>query len=799
MGQSVTSSGNALCLGANSALSSFFDGVFDDVRVYSGAGALSAQQVAGLYGMGYGVSVVASDPDAGVQDDTLLAHVSNGGFCIPTAQAPDNGGQFTLARSGDCSQALTVYFEVATGAGHPSPGTDYQLVDGGGNSVPLFPVSGQNSDVGQATLLAGHDTAVINVLSLSPAPATMSLNSVDLTLAPEGPYLPAGASQQAAAVALQQNDLAGRWLLDGNTSNSGSGRATMSLVGGPSYDGADLSLVLNGTSQYADISQSANPINIGTGPFTLSAWIKLDGSVATLDGADYPILSSANGLFRLFVAGGNIWDWGLGFMAGEGPMEGIASSQDVRALLLNHQWHQVTATRDNFGILRIYLDGQFVGASTEFGFCSFPVTASTPADILVGADPWGNYFKGSIADVCIYTRALSPDEIALAGSTIVFASGTTVVNPSLPAGANITVENGTTLDLGGQSYAFGAVTIDGGSIVDGSINASSYVSYIPAGAAGAIAANLGGTGELTQAGGGTLILSGNNTYTGNTTIRGGTLQIGNGGAGEGLASPTIANSSTLAFNHSDALTYSGGISGGGTLIQTAGATTLSGANSSTGGMAVNGGALVLSNGANSFSGGVQLNGGTLNFVPGALAGNAIACNGGALEWAGGNTQDVSSQIDISGAGQTAYLDTNGNNVAFAAAIGGSGGLTKLGAGTLTLTGTNTYGGGTTVNGGALCLGAGAPAGVIRGNLTINSGAAVEASTNWSLGYESGACVSAIAINGGTLQFYGSANGGGTAASTITMTGGAIGGTAFDWYDGVTATPTLTTVAGSAPR
>ena len=65
--------------------------------------------------------------------------------------------------------------------------------------------------------------------------------------------------------------------------------------------------------------------------------------------------------------------------------------------------------------------------------------------------------------------------------------------------------------------------------------------------------------------GGGLTLTGPNTFTGPTTVNGGTLQIGNGGSGEGLASPTItmSNNATAAFNHADALLYVGSISGSG--------------------------------------------------------------------------------------------------------------------------------------------------------------------------------------------------------------------------------------------
>jgi len=80
-----------------------------------------------------------------------------------------------------------------------------------------------------------------------------------------------------------------------------------------------------------------------------------------------------------------------------------------------------------------------------------------------------------------------------------------------------------------------------------------------------------GTGILQQAGTGTLILTGANTYTGGTTIAAGTLQIGSGGT-SGSLTGNVANSGTLIFNRNDVVTYSGAVTGG-TLIN-AGAGTL---------------------------------------------------------------------------------------------------------------------------------------------------------------------------------------------------------------------------------
>jgi autotransporter-associated beta strand protein len=80
-----------------------------------------------------------------------------------------------------------------------------------------------------------------------------------------------------------------------------------------------------------------------------------------------------------------------------------------------------------------------------------------------------------------------------------------------------------------------------------------------------VGVELTGAQGLTKLGTGILVLSANNSYTGNTTISAGALRIGNGGT-TGHVLGNIANSGTLTFNRSDLYTFGGTISGAGRVV-----------------------------------------------------------------------------------------------------------------------------------------------------------------------------------------------------------------------------------------
>ncbi|HEX5218331.1 MAG TPA: autotransporter-associated beta strand repeat-containing protein [Verrucomicrobiae bacterium] len=118
-------------------------------------------------------------------------------------------------------------------------------------------------------------------------------------------------------------------------------------------------------------------------------------------------------------------------------------------------------------------------------------------------------------------------------------------------------------------------------------------------------------------------------------------------------------------------------------------------------------------GVNTFAANLNLNGGLVRFstldtaLPGSLGIlNRLNFDGGGLQWADGNTADITVRpVTIQTGG--ARLDVGANDVIFANAFGnnGPGGLTKTGTGTLTLNGNNNYNGSTLIEQGVLALGA----------------------------------------------------------------------------------------------
>jgi autotransporter-associated beta strand protein len=187
---------------------------------------------------------------------------------------------------------------------------------------------------------------------------------------------------------------------------------------------------------------------------------------------------------------------------------------------------------------------------------------------------------------------------------------------------------GVLMTVGGTVAYANGVTI--GNAVDLRTGTTFNVAAGSATQAGVIG-ETGGAFGVVKTGTGTLTLTATNTYTGATTINGGTLQIGNGGT-TGSVAGDIADNAALIFNRSDNVTYSGVISGSGTLEKLgAGTLALSGANTYTGATTVSAGTLTIQD---SIASSRVTNNATLVYSNSATAGSASITNNasGTLEF-----------------------------------------------------------------------------------------------------------------------------------------------------------------------
>jgi fibronectin-binding autotransporter adhesin len=223
----------------------------------------------------------------------------------------------------------------------------------------------------------------------------------------------------------------------------------------------------------------------------------------------------------------------------------------------------------------------------------------------------------------------------------------------------------------------------------------------------------GSSQSLTKVGGGTLILTAANTYSGGTTISGGTLQLGNGGATGSIVGNVIDNGA-FAINRSDAFTFGGIISGSGAFNQIgSGTTTLGGANTYTGATTVSAGGLTIAGGA-SITSNVTNNATFSNFgtVTGNLINSAIVNDNGAINGAVANnangTFNLAAGVAIDGtfdnaAGATLAIGAGATLAIGAASVQGL--LTNSGVVTVADSGQlNAAGGITNKAGGTITIG-----------------------------------------------------------------------------------------------
>ncbi|EEM9287917.1 fibronectin-binding autotransporter adhesin ShdA [Salmonella enterica] len=285
-------------------------------------------------------------------------------------------------------------------------------------------------------------------------------------------------------------------------------------------------------------------------------------------------------------------------------------------------------------------------------------------------------------------------------------------------GSKLTKQGDGTLILSNTGNDYGDTEIDGGILAAkdaaalGTGDVTIAESATLALSQGTLDNNVTGEGQIVKSGSDELMVTGDNTYSGGTTISGGTLTADHA---DSLGTGAVANSGVLQVGEGE---LENTLSGSGSLVKTGtGELTLSGDNTYSGGTTITGGTLTADH-ADSLGSGDIDNSGVLKVGEGDLentlsgSGSLVKTGTGELTLSGGN--DYSGGTTIIGGTLTAdHADSLGTGAVAKSGVlqvgegelentlSGSGSLVKTGTGELTLSGDNSYSGGTTIIGGTL--------------------------------------------------------------------------------------------------
>ncbi|WP_193747550.1 Ig-like domain-containing protein [Cellvibrio sp. OA-2007] len=330
----------------------------------------------------------------------------------------------------------------------------------------------------------------------------------------------------------------------------------------------------------------------------------------------------------------------------------------------------------------------------------------------------------------------------------------TNVNNSTSYSGDVTVTAGELWIGSDSAFSSGTLTLNGGVLGN---NSSSFVfdNPIVLGASGGgvqvlnamqtftLSGNISGSGALNKTSGGTLVLSGTNSFSGGLSISGtngvSVTDSSNLGSGTVTINPsslltltgtaqTITNAIALAgdatISNANAMTISGVISGSDALTKAgAGVLTFTSANTATGALTI-------------AAGGVTLSGGS------ALADAvAVTVDSGATLTLPSGSETIGS---LAGAGNLVLngaLTLGGNNssTTLAGVVSGTGSLIKSGTGVFKLAGVSSYTGATQVSAGSL---------IVNGAIATSSGVTVASAA--TLG-GTGTLPNVAVANGGNLS------------------------------------------------
>ena len=544
-------------------------------------------------------------------------------------------------------------------------------------------------------------------------------------------------------------------------------------------------VVLNGTGAltYAlahvatlgSLSGSGSNINLGAGanyPFSMGVGLKNNATPLTFSGTFSD--TTANNA--------NVVKVGTGSWILSGQSSQVGSTGDV-AVNTTYGCYSpsgyITGMPTAGSVSMVAENGTLVAGASSTGTYGLPgFTSPFGASALLVAGNLNN--DGTAITLTSNTAVNIGNAVILSGGAAAMTSGTingTVTlgdlnNNALNLSGPVTIAgiagNGglTASNLGVTPIALTIVTPGTGVTISGNIGECNFTSAgyntTPVYLAGTYSS---AGSSIIKAGNGTLTLSGNNTYTGGTTLNSGQLNINsatalgdpgtftiNGGTIDCTQSGGIVltNNNPQAWNGDVYFVGSnnldmgtGAVAMNGNTQVTVGANTLSigGAisNAIGSGLAKAGGGTLVLYGANTYTGMTTVNAGTLAYGANNVIAGAVTVNAG--EFALGAYSGTVTGVTLTGGlisstssgTLTSTSDFNVQNGSITANLAGTVGLTKTTSGTVVLgslsgytpSGSLTYTGLTTINGGTLeAIGAGGLGLLTSAGLNIEHGAAV---------------------------------------------------------------------------
>ncbi|EEY03035.1 outer membrane autotransporter barrel domain protein [Brucella neotomae 5K33] len=259
--------------------------------------------------------------------------------------------------------------------------------------------------------------------------------------------------------------------------------------------------------------------------------------------------------------------------------------------------------------------------------------------------------------------------------------------------------------------------------------------------------------------GGRWTVGGSAIVSGETTLNGGALVV-TGPAALGVQAITaqggaIEASGDQVLNQSFVLKNNPyGASTSGLVVQGADNLVLSGVLSDVGRLTKNGSGTLTLTADNTYTGGTVFAGGVVSVDKEVrLGGGDLTFNGGTLQVTGTGWTSTSRAVSLQAGGGTFDIEDAANNFAVTQGVTGAGGLMKSGTGTVTLSGVNTYTGGTTLTAGTLAAASDNNLGGASGGLTFNGGTLQVMGTSWT---STNRAVS-LQAGGGTFDIEDAAN------------------------------------------